>query len=195
MTIGDSDEGSRAKRALKTVARALFGQYRFNRIYRSGTTDLELAQAPGVSIQRLESLPSGSIEDPELLGRLWYGGHDATGYGLFLNGNLVATCWFWGPQRFNDHLLWVLGNSEAMLVDVVTASRYRGKGLAPLLIRSASAKMRQIGWNPLYAYIWHTHHASYHAFEKAGWAQIAWVIEVRPLGMRRPFRLCWRTRR
>lgn len=194
MMIRDSGEGSRAKRVLKTAARALVGPYRFNRIYRSGSTDLELAQPPGISIQRLEDLRPESIDDPELRGRLWYGGHDASGYGLFLDGNLVATCWFWGPRRFNDPLLWVLGKDEAMLIDVVTASSHRGKGLAPLLIREASAEMRRIGWNPLYAFIWHSHHASYHAFEKAGWTQIAWVLEVRPVGMRRSFRFWWRTR-
>jgi GNAT superfamily N-acetyltransferase len=90
-------------------------------------------------------------------------------------------------------LLWVLGKDEAMLIDLVTAPSHRGQGLAPLLIRGASAEMRQIGWNPLYAFVWHSHHASYHAFEKAGWTQVAWVLEVRPFGMRRGFRFCWRT--
>jgi GNAT superfamily N-acetyltransferase len=153
-----------------------------------------LAQPAGISIRHLEDLPPESIKDPELRGRLWYGGYDASGYGLFLDGNLAATCWFWGLRRFNDPLLWVLRKDEAMLVDVVTASRHRGQGLAPLLIRNASAEMRQIGWTALYAFIWHSHHASYHAFEKAGWTQIAWVLEVLPFGMRRRFRFCWRTR-
>ena len=194
MTIWDSGEGSTAKRALKAGARAILGPYRFNRIYRSGPADLELAQPPGISVQHLESLPRESIQDPDLRGRLWYGGDDASGYGLFLNGDVVATCWFWGPRRFNDPLLWALQKDEAMLMDVITASSHRGQGFAPLLIQEASMQMRQRGWNPLYAFIWHSHHASYHAFEKAGWSQIAWVLEVRPFGMRRGFRLCWRTR-
>jgi GNAT superfamily N-acetyltransferase len=194
VTMRDPKEGSRAKRALKTAARALIGPYRFNRIYRSGSTDLEPVQPHGVSIQRLEDPPPASIPDPELRGRLWYGGHDASGYGLFLDGHLAATCWFWGPRRFNDSLLWVVKEDEAMLIDVVTASSHRGRGLAALLIRGASAEMRRIGRNPLYAFIWHSHHASYHAFEKAGWSQIAWVLEIRPFGMPRRFRFCWRTR-
>jgi GNAT superfamily N-acetyltransferase len=147
-----------------------------------------------VSIQRLEGLPSSSIDDPELREHLWYGGSDASGYGLFLEGNLAATCWFWGPLRFKDSLLWVLGKDEAMLIDVLTASSHRGRGLAPLLIRHASAEMRRIGWNPLYAFIWHSHHASYHAFDKAGWHHIAWVLEIHPFGARRSLRFCWRTR-
>jgi GNAT superfamily N-acetyltransferase len=194
MTMHASSEGSKGKRALQMAARVLFGPYRFNRIYRSGSSNLELPQPRGVSIRRLEGLPSASIDDPELRGHLWYGGHDASGYGLLLDGNLVATCWFWGPQRFNDSLLWVLAKDEAMLMDVLTASRHRGRGLAPLLIRHASAEMHQTGWNPLYAFIWHSHHASYHAFDKAGWHQIAWVLEIHPFGARRTLRFCWRTR-
>lgn len=174
------------------VAALLLGPYRCNRIYRSAAVDLEPEIPKGMSLGRLEGLPLFSVESAELRDRFCYRGHDAYGYGLFLDGCLAAICWFWGPQRFDDPLLWRLANDEAIMVDLVTASNYRGRGLAPLLIRYASADMRRAGWRSLYTWMWHTHHASYHAFERAGWEQIAWVVEIRPLCVRWALRVCWR---
>lgn len=186
---------STVRRALKVIAALLLGPYRFNRIYRLAMVDIEPEIPKGISVERLEDLPVGSIRSAELRDRFCYSGDDAYGYGLFLDNCLAAVCWFWGPQRFQDPLLWRLAKDEAILVDLVTASKHRGRGLAPLLIRCASADMRRAGWHSLYTWMWHTHHASYHAFERAGWAQIAWVLEIRPLGVPWPFRVCWRLRR
>jgi len=172
----------------------LLGPYRFNRIYRLTSTSVKPAMPPGVSCRSLDGAAPIANVDPKLRERFWYGGDDAYGYGLFLEDNLGAVCWFWGPRRFNDPLLWTLQEGEAIMVDLMTASSYRGQGLAPLLIRYASAEMRRTGWNRLYTWMWHTHYASYHAFEKAGWRQIAWVLEIRPFGIPRKFRFCWRTR-
>lgn len=191
-TMLDIGEISTIRRSLKAIAALLIGPYRFNRIYRLATTDIEPEIAQGVTIGRLENLPLSSVGSDELRDRFCYGGEDAYGYGLFLEGRLAAVCWFWGPRRFYDPLLWRLAKDEAILVDLVTASSYRGRGFAPLLIRHASADMGRAGWNALYTWMWHTHRASYHAFEKAGWRQIAWVLEIYPLSVRRAFRFCWR---
>ncbi len=148
-----------------------------------------------ISFGRLEAVAPATTVSEELRDRFCYGGHNAYGYGLFLDGDLAAVCWFWGPQRFNDPLLWSLQKDEAVLVDLVTASNYRGRGLAPALIRHASAEMRRSGWRSLYTWMWYTHHASYHAFETAGWRQIASVLEIHPFGMPRALRFCWRPTR
>ena len=145
-----------------------------------------------MSVERLEDLPSASVNSVELRERFGYSGDDAYGYGLLLDGYLAAVCWFWRPRRFQDPVLWRLAKNEAILVDLVTASQHRGRGLAPLLIRHASADMRRTGWSSLYTWMWHTHHASYHAFEKAGWVQVAWVVEIHPFGVPWTLRLCWR---
>jgi GNAT superfamily N-acetyltransferase len=182
------------RRALKKAVSLLLGPYRFNRIYLSASTELAPAMPPGTHCRPLEG-PPPRLLDPNLRQRFSYAGHDAYGYGLFLGGDLAAVCWFWGPCRFNDPLLWVLAKDEAILVDLVTASSCRGQGLAPLLIQYASAEMRRAGWGRLYTWMWHTHHASYHAFDKAGWSQIAWVLEIHPFGVARPFRFRWKTAR
>jgi GNAT superfamily N-acetyltransferase len=188
----DTSEISTVRRPLKVIAALLLGPYRFNRIYRLGVTDIEPEIPQGITVGRLGELPSAAVRSVELRDRFCYSGDDAYGYGLFLDGCLAAICWFWGPQRFEDPLLWRLAGDEAILVDLVTASNHRGRGLAPLLIRYASADMRRTGWNSLYTWMWHSHHASYHAFERAGWEQIAWVLEIRPLGVPWPLRVCWR---
>ena len=188
----DLNETSTVRRPLKVLAALLLGPYRFNRIYRLTAIDIEPEIPQGMSVQPLDSLPPASVASVELRDRFWYGGNDAYGYGLFLDGCLAAVCWFWGPRRFQDPLLWRLAKDEAILVDLVTAPHHRGCGLAPLLIRYASADMRRRGWNALYTWMWHTHHASYHAFEKAGWVQIAWVLETHPLRVPWTLRVCWR---
>jgi GNAT superfamily N-acetyltransferase len=180
------------RRSIKAIAALLLGPYQFNRIYRLAASDTGPEIPPGMEVGRVEDLPAASVGSAELRDRFRYGGDDAYGYGLFLEGRLVAACWFWGPGRFQDPFLWSLAEGEAILVDIVTASNYRGRGFAPLLIRYASADMRRAGWKELFTWMWHTHRASYHAFEKAGWRQIASVLEIHPLGMRRALRFCWR---
>jgi RimJ/RimL family protein N-acetyltransferase len=182
------------RRALKKALTVSLGQYRFNRIYRSTSGHSAPVTPPGIRCERLEGTLPTSVADPQLRERFWYGGDDANGYGLFLEDNLGAACWFWGPRRFNDPLLWTLREGEAMLMDVMTATSCRGQGFAPLLIRYASADMWRIGCNLLYAFIWHNHHASCHAFEKAGWRQVAWVLQIQPFGISRVLRFCWSTR-
>ena len=196
MTMPDPNRWERSRRALKAAAAALLGPYRFNRIYRLTSMPVAPTMPPGISCRRLTGSSAAAADiDPELRERFWCDGDDAYGYGLFVDGRLAAVCWFWGPRRFNEPLLWVLRTNEAILVDLMTATGNRGQGLAPLLIRHASAEMRRMGWDPLYTWMWHTHSASYRAFEKAGWTQIARVLEIRPLGMARTLRLCWRSRR
>jgi GNAT superfamily N-acetyltransferase len=183
------------RRALKKVLSLLLGPYRFNRIYLSASTELAPAMPPGTHCRPLEGPPPRAL-DPNLRQRFSYAaGHDAYGYGLFVGADLAAICLFWGPCRFNDPLLWVLAKDEAILVDLVTAPSCRGQGLAPLLIRYASAEMRRAGWGQLYACVWHSNHASCQAFDKAGWTEIGWVLEIYPFGVARPFRFCWKTAR
>jgi GNAT superfamily N-acetyltransferase len=179
------------KRALKKAATVLLGPYRFNRMYRSEQDDGEQHLPEGMSLGRLEGFAPESVTSVELRDRFCYGGDDARGYGLFLDGSLAAVCWFWGPQRFYDPLLWSIDKGEAILVDLMTAPCYRGRGLAAVLIRQASLDMRRAGWKSLYAQIWHNHRASYHAFERAGWHQVAWILEIRPFGLPRAFRFQW----
>lgn len=184
-------EEEKVKRAFKELARLLLGPYRCNRIYQLTDCGSEPSLPRDIECGRVEGLPLSSVASAELRDRFCYGGADAYGYGLFSDGVLAAVCWFWGPQRFNDPMLWSLAEGEAILVDLLTALEHRGRGLAPVLIRYASWDMHRSGWKSLYTWMWYTHHASYHAFEKAGWRQIAWVLEIYPFSVPRAFRCQW----
>jgi len=171
------------RRALKEAARLVLGPYRFNRVYRLAVPETAPEVPDGISVGCLENLDPEATVSSELRDRFGYSGKDAYGYGLFVEGCLAAVCWFWGPRRFADPLLWQLEENEAILVDLVTAPNYRGRGLASVLIRCASAEMERAGWRTLYTWMWHTHHASYHAFERAGWRQVLPRAPVRNAGL------------
>lgn len=181
---------SPAKRALKIMAGAALGDYRFNRIYRNERVCATLSLPAGTMCSALEN-PSPDMADDSLLNRTFYAGEDAYGFRLLLEEQPAAICWFWGHVRFRDPLLWSLSAGEAIMVDLVTAPQFRGRGLATILIRYAAIEMRRLGMQNLYTWVWHSHHASYRAFERAGWRQIAWVLEVHPFGRQQPLRVRW----
>lgn len=182
------------KLVLKSIVKVAFGRYRFNRIYRleNGATHSPLPELPNnITCGRIDTTTL-DVAEPRILERIRsYGGQDAHGFGLFLEGRLVSSCWFWGSQRFQDPLLWELKPGEVIMVDLITATGYRGRNFASMLIKYAGAAMQQAGHRRVYTWVWHSHYASYHAFEKAGWEQIAWVLEYRLPFWRRPRRLCW----
>jgi GNAT superfamily N-acetyltransferase len=193
MSGGESNGSSWLKRALKAAAGALLGSYRINRIYQLPAGAGERLSAPHVTIRRLEA-PPNSAADAKLLERFSYAGEDAHGFGLFVDDELASICWLWGHRRFDDPLLWVLKEGDVILVDLLTAEKYNGRGLAPVLVSFAAEEMRRLGKRGLYTWMWFTHRASSRVFDKAGWVQIAWVVEIHPFGSRRPLRISWRTR-
>ena len=192
---GDQSSDPRwMRRAVKTVVKILFGGYRINRIYRLTAARIDLPVSPTVILQRIDApLPAAAV-DPKLLERFSYAGDDAYGFGLFVSGELACLCWFWGQRRFNDPLLWMLEEDEAILVDIMTTPKHRGRGFGALLVSYAANEMLKKGMRRLYTWMWHTHRASVRTFEKAGWSQIAWVVEIHPFGMSRPLRIRWWTR-
>jgi|SRR5580658_4807672 GNAT superfamily N-acetyltransferase len=183
-----------ARRVMKKIAGAIFGAYRFNRIYRldGGIGNPVLPVLPNnVVCARIESTPL-AVAEHKLLDRIEsYGGEDAHGFGLFLEGRLISSCWFWGHERFRDPLLWKLEPGDVIMVDLVTATAFRGRNFASLLISYAGAAMRQAGFRRMYTWVWHSHYASYHAFEKAGWRHIAWVLQYQLPFAKRPRRVRW----
>lgn len=175
---------------LKRIARTvLVGGYQYNRIYRLEHPPDGLRLPPEMRLLPLAAPPEGL--DPRLLQRFSYSGDDAYGYGLSLGGQMAAICWFWGQRRSRDRLPWRLAAGEAIMVDLLTLPEYRSRGLATLLIHHAGSALRRSGMRTLYTWVWHSHRASYLAFERAGWRQIAWVLELGFPGTQRPLRFTW----
>jgi GNAT superfamily N-acetyltransferase len=189
------------KQFARSVARRLLGPYALYRIYEHqgpgpGTSGSE--PEPAGDDVALAPLENGAAldrpSDPGLRDLASYAGSEAFGFEARVDGVLAAACWFWVGERYKTRNFWPLHADEAKLVQITTAERFRGRRIAPRLIRFAAAWMHRLGYRRLYARIWHSNRASVVAFERAGWREIALVIEVAPLGISQPWHLVLRRR-
>jgi RimJ/RimL family protein N-acetyltransferase len=178
------------KAVAKRIARVIFGDYAIYCVYRCGALPAKETR------HRVEELSEDDIRaasDPNIAGQAGYAGTGAHAFGIREEGVLQAVCFYWHGERYRPRGFWSLEASEAKLVQIITAPSARGRGLATALIRgSASAMQHGHGWSRLFARVWHSNRPSRAAFERAGWEQIAVVLEVNPLRLRRAWRLSWR---
>jgi len=185
------------KQFVRSVARRLLGPYALYRVYEHWEPGPELSEPTGgeVTLAQLEDADElDRSPDLALRGLAEYAGPDAFGFEARVDGSLAAACWFWAGERYKSRNFWPLQADEAKLIQITTAEQFRGRGIAPRLIRFASSRMYGLGYRRLYARIWHSNRASIVAFKKAGWREVAFVIEVAPLGIKRPWRLVLRRR-
>lgn len=118
-----------------------------------------------------------------------YKGEEAFAFGIWKEKELVSVCWYWAGKRYKKRNFWPLKEHEAKLVMIVTAPEFRGLGLASLLIQYSANEMRKLGYQTLYARIWHSNNASVSAFKKAGWKYIAFVIRIFFPFIKKPLRI------
>lgn len=175
---------------LRKVIHGLFGDYAIYRIYELDLDSPVLVQpAEGVAYQCLNSVESlASASDPDIRRTAGYAGEEAWGFVAYIRSEPVSVCWIWAGKLYSTRNFWPLKEGEAKMVEIVTAKDSRGRGLAPGLVRFAANHMRTQGFHHLYARIWHNNSASLIAFDKAGWRYCALVVELSPLGKKRPLR-------
>jgi ribosomal protein S18 acetylase RimI-like enzyme len=184
------------RRMLRALARAALGDYGLYRIY-----SVDLARAPEPSPSTWAMAPVGDPEEfsrsaePSLRALAMYAGDGACAFGTWIDGRLVAGCWFWAGELYRRRNFWPLSPGEAKLIQVTTAEEFRGHGIASALISFAAAQMKSRGYKRLFARVWHSHTASLAAFRRAGWTEEAFVAEVFPFRSRRGFRLVRRRKR
>ena len=131
-------------------------------------------------------------DDPEIQSLAGYATAEAKGYGLLDEGRLVCACWYWyGVHYARMRGFWPLGDRDAKLVQITTASSARGRSLARHLIAASSQAMAAEGFQGLFARIWFGHKASERAFEAAGWRRIATVLTLQPRLGHRTLRFEW----
>jgi ribosomal protein S18 acetylase RimI-like enzyme len=177
------------KRAAKSIANALFGQYRLVRIYRAELSQPLSGDTAGHNLHNMADNKEMLLAaDPAIREHAWFAEGNAHAFGLWENGKLACSCVVWDRGRFADAAVGDLGTTEAVLVDIVTAASSRQRGFAQATIRYAMAEMARKGYRSLVCTVWHNNQASIRAFEKAGWRYAAFVIEVFPLGRRLIFR-------
>lgn len=183
------------KAQLQRVANLLFKEYQLNRIY-----CLDLAAHPpstpealpdGAEIRVIDSPAQiAASPDQRIRDHAWYAGERAVGYGIWEDGRLICMCWFWlvghasMPGRFA-----ALGETEAVMVDLLTTPPCRGKGYALAIARFAAHDLHARGFSKLWTWVWHSNTPSIRVFTKAGWTYSHFLAEIQPHGRRAPLRL------
>lgn len=180
------------KLLLKAVLRKILGEYSLYWVY--GARRPQAGTPPGGGVRELDARELVQSPDPYLAEQAGYAGEGARAFGLPLDGELQAVCFYWYGERYRPRGFWPLGPTEAKLVQIVTTQAARGRGLATALIAGSTCRMFEGPWSALYARIWHSNGPSLAAFEKAGWRRVAFVAEVNPLRLGKPWRLRWRLR-
>lgn len=174
-------------------AHALFGDYGLYKIYCRDTSSQDLPSLPtDIQMLRVEADDLTDSDDQAIKDVAGYAGQDSICFALHLKGQPASACAFWWGERYRRRNFWPLEQTEAKLVQINTAEVYQRRGLATMLIRAAVVEMRRRGFKRLYARVWYNNQSSVKAFEKAGWAKIALVLELFPFGKRKPFRCVWR---
>ncbi len=176
-------------RFVSTAARWFFGNYQLCRIYSMTPENSGASVLLSEDMRPLmgaEELASST--DPSLRELASYGKEGAQGFATFVDGELAAACWYWAGETYKTRNFWPLREGEAKLVEIATAKRFRGRGIAPRLIVYSASRMRQMGYRRLFARVWHSNRASQSAFQKAGWTYIAFLVQIYPLRIRKPFR-------
>lgn len=144
-------------------------------------------------LERPESLSSGSSDllpvevqalrrtQSAILGKLSdWGGPGAHGFMLSEGGQPAAVCWYWhGDQYRTRRNFWPLAAGDAKLIELGVRENARGKGLAVRIVVDSAERMFALGFRRLFARVWHSHAASYRAFERAGWRNVALVVTYR----------------
>lgn len=160
-------------------------------IYRAAENLPQLPAPPDVvitpvDVAQVEASPYVSINR---LGG--FGGTESAGFGAWVDGKLVAVCWFWWGDRYRTRgNLWPIGLNAAKLVHIVTDPDFRGRGIAPALITAGVQMIRQRGFAEVYARIWHSNRSSLQAFQKGGWLRLAFAARIWGI----PFRSKWLAR-
>lgn len=184
--------------AVKPLARALAGDYGIYRIFalnlytflRDPRDDLRRA---GFTWAPVADEDVAGARSPVIRDSARYGGPGAQAFAVVRDDDLVAVEWYWFGEERRHGAFWPLRDGEAESAYVVTAPELRGQGLAQWLKEYSAMEMRERGFLRAYGKIWHSHHASIRANQKAGFREIALVVDLYPFGGTR--RMRWVRRR
>jgi L-amino acid N-acyltransferase YncA len=181
----------RLKKILRAIASSILGDYCAYKILTLKPGSRASRQARHACRRLDDVLALSRSDSPEIRSLAVYAQKEAIAFVAEEEGVIVAACWYSYGDTYKRRNFWPLQERQAKLVQITTAPSCRGKGVAQDLIYFSAQEMFKLGFEALYARVWHSHTASLRAFGNAGWKVIAWVIEIEPLG--RKFRFCRRT--
>lgn len=170
----------RVKSAIKAVAHRLVSEYRINWIYASRPTGHAREDDPDVKPETaadrvsLANSTTRKVRNSQAFAVAGY-------FGMVLSDGdqPVVVAHFARPDQYDRSSTWPLRAGEVCLISIATEERARGQGLAPRLIRAATARYLSRGCNRIIAFIWWNNRPSLRAFAKAGWNRIGFSIELR----------------
>lgn len=180
------------KHYAKKLARLILGEYAAFYIYTRAKESRLSSQAKSTSTYSVKEIDEPTIKhSPNALiqEQAWYAGPGTHAYACLDGDRIVGLCFYWYGERYLKRNFWPLADGEAKLVQIISLPEMRGRGVATALIKSSFQDMIEKGFSRMYARIWHSNSPSIRAFERAGWARIALVLEINPLRQRRPIRL------
>lgn len=181
-------------RLTKKLANLVLGDYSAYHIY-SFAADNSRAparEAKGFRFTTVDRAQVAASRDPAIAQRATYHGLETFAYACLDGARIVGVCYFWYGAQYRERNFWPLAENEAKLVELVTVPDMCSRGVASHLIRDAADDMLRMGFERLYARIWHSNAASLTAFRRAGWERVATVLEIHPLRRRLPLRITLR---
>jgi len=174
---------------LKRFATFFFGSYRLVRVYTKNLDTQAQAASEKYDIRALDWPEQfNASDDQRLRDHGLFAGEDAMGFGLWEGELLVCECVFWTHVRFRDSALGPVASDVAVLVDMLTAERARGRGYAHAVLRHAEAALGRAGYRRVMGQVWHSNLASIRTFDKAGWEYSHFVVELFPFRREKPWR-------
>jgi GNAT superfamily N-acetyltransferase len=180
------------KALAKKLARALLGEYSAYYVYARAADGRVLAPSATTPTFRMAQVDVSTLtasHDALIREQADYAGQETRAYACFVDDRIVGVCFYWFGRRYLQRNFWPLADGEAKLVQILALPDMRGRGVATQLIEWSWRDMTQQGFHKTYARIWHSNTPSLRAFERAGWARVALVLEINPLKRSRPIRL------
>lgn len=180
------------KSLAKKLARLVLGDYSIYYIYARTASAQPVHRAKPsstVDVRPVDEPALRAQDDPAIRDQAGYAGAGTLAYAAFINERMMGVCFYWFGERYRARNFWPLKPDEAKLVQIWVHPDARGRGVATRLIVDSFEWVAGHGFHRSYARIWHTNTPSIKAFERAGWARVAKVIEINPLRRKRPIRL------
>lgn len=176
----------------KTVLRFALGRYQYWKVFYIDLPQPPVTLPDDVRIVPITAALLREATDEGMRERAEFGGEGAEGFGVFLQGELVAVQWYWRSDRHwaeRQGRSWRLGPNELKSVGLYTLPAYRGRGYAKYLKAYTAHLMGERGFTRIYSRIWHSHRSSIAVSEKTGWRRAGSYIEIEPAGKRFELRL------
>jgi RimJ/RimL family protein N-acetyltransferase len=167
---------------LGVIARTFFKEVAWYKIVQFDRTAIVNSTEWDPRIVVVEQQDVRRAKCPVMRKQEWYGGYGTQLYALIEDSEIVGLCCYWFGDRYRTRDFWPLKDGEAKLVQAIVSPKVRGKGIGTALFMQSAAAMVRQGFETVYGRVWFSNKPSLRALEKAGWRQVAQVVEFQAHG-------------